>query len=193
MTDEVTITRTVQIFAPEVPDHIQETGRQSWERIPVGDLTDEAVRAIGQDWTERLLAVDQDPDSWLGSGRDFGESFYSPLDSINRETAGRLGREDIAAMLRDEIALTERHEARARAAAAESLAAMHAIDSMHMLAHEATCSAHYSIPTLQEVADANPRTGLAALTSIAQRIADRGPALRARLAQALARVEGLHD
>jgi hypothetical protein len=126
---------------------------------------------------------------------DFPAVDPSPEDAVALavETAGRLGREDIAAMLRDEIALTERHEARARAAAAESLAAMHAIDSMHMLAHEATCSAHYSIPTLQEVADANPRTGLAALMSIAQRIADRGPALRARLAQALARVEGLHD
>ena len=40
---------------------------------------------------ERLLNVASEPGSWLTSGRDFGETHYSPLDQINRQTADRLG------------------------------------------------------------------------------------------------------
>ncbi|MBK7116430.1 MAG: PQQ-binding-like beta-propeller repeat protein [Proteobacteria bacterium] len=39
----------------------------------------------------RLLAVDNDPGAWLTTGRDFGKTHYSPLDSINEQTVSRLG------------------------------------------------------------------------------------------------------
>jgi quinohemoprotein ethanol dehydrogenase len=39
----------------------------------------------------RLMAVDSDPGAWLTTGRDFGESHFSPLDSINEQTVSRLG------------------------------------------------------------------------------------------------------
>lgn len=41
--------------------------------------------------TERLAAAVTEPGNWYTGGRDSGMSHYSPLDSINRETVGRLG------------------------------------------------------------------------------------------------------
>jgi len=41
--------------------------------------------------TERLMAADAEPGNWYTNGRDFGESYYSPLTQINRDTVGRLG------------------------------------------------------------------------------------------------------
>ncbi|MEN9706116.1 MAG: hypothetical protein RLZZ393_1995 [Pseudomonadota bacterium] len=45
----------------------------------------------GQVDTQRLMAADAEPGSWMTSGRDFGNSHYSPLSSLNRDTIGRLG------------------------------------------------------------------------------------------------------
>ena len=39
----------------------------------------------------RLLAVAAEPGAWLTSGRDFGKTHYSPLDSINQQNVGKLG------------------------------------------------------------------------------------------------------
>lgn len=39
----------------------------------------------------RLQRLDQEPGAWLTTGRDAGKTFYSPLDSINRDTVARLG------------------------------------------------------------------------------------------------------
>ncbi len=50
-----------------------------------------AQAPAGQVDQDRLLAADQEPGSWLASGRDAGKTHYSPLDSIKRETVGRLG------------------------------------------------------------------------------------------------------
>jgi quinohemoprotein ethanol dehydrogenase len=48
-------------------------------------------QAAGRVDTERLLAVQSEPGAWLTGGRDFGRTHYSPLDTINRESVGRLG------------------------------------------------------------------------------------------------------
>ena len=40
---------------------------------------------------ERLLAADDEPQSWLALGRDFGEQHYSPLDLINVDNVQQLG------------------------------------------------------------------------------------------------------
>src|SRR5690606_14356050 len=40
---------------------------------------------------ERLLAADSEPGNWFTEGRDFGKSFYSPLEQINLGNIGRLG------------------------------------------------------------------------------------------------------
>jgi quinohemoprotein ethanol dehydrogenase len=41
--------------------------------------------------TNRLVAASSEPGNWYTNGRDFGESYFSPLDQINGETVGRLG------------------------------------------------------------------------------------------------------
>jgi quinohemoprotein ethanol dehydrogenase len=50
-----------------------------------------AARAYGQINLKRLMSADQHPDQWLTSGRDFGRSFYSPLNQINQSDVSRLG------------------------------------------------------------------------------------------------------
>jgi len=45
----------------------------------------------GQVNAERLKAADTEPGSWLASGRDAGKTHYSPLQTINRDSATRLG------------------------------------------------------------------------------------------------------
>lgn len=45
----------------------------------------------GQIDKARLLAADRHPDQWLTSGRDFGNSHYSPLTQINKDNVARLG------------------------------------------------------------------------------------------------------
>ena len=40
--------------------------------------------------TERLLAYDNEPGSWMSVGRDYGEQRYSPLDQINVENVSQL-------------------------------------------------------------------------------------------------------
>jgi quinohemoprotein ethanol dehydrogenase len=39
----------------------------------------------------RLQGIEKEPGAWLTTGRDAGKTHYSPLDQINRQTAGRLG------------------------------------------------------------------------------------------------------
>jgi quinohemoprotein ethanol dehydrogenase len=50
-----------------------------------------AARAYGQINLKRLMSADQHPDQWLTSGRDFGRSYYSPLNQINQSNVSRLG------------------------------------------------------------------------------------------------------
>jgi quinohemoprotein ethanol dehydrogenase len=50
-----------------------------------------ARRAYGQINLKRLMSADQHPDQWLTSGRDFGKSYYSPLNQINQSNVSRLG------------------------------------------------------------------------------------------------------
>lgn len=45
----------------------------------------------GQVDHQRLLAVDQEPEQWLTSGRDYKLQHYSPLDAINTDTVAQLG------------------------------------------------------------------------------------------------------
>jgi quinohemoprotein ethanol dehydrogenase len=40
---------------------------------------------------QRLLAIDGEPGAWLTTGRDFGETHYSPLDLISQQNVARLG------------------------------------------------------------------------------------------------------
>ena len=41
--------------------------------------------------TQRLLSIDQEPGTWLTGGRDFEQSYYSPLDQINSGNVDQLG------------------------------------------------------------------------------------------------------
>ena len=41
--------------------------------------------------TQRILAADTEPGSWLTHGRTYGEQRFSPLTRINGETVGKLG------------------------------------------------------------------------------------------------------
>ncbi len=50
-----------------------------------------AAPPAGQVTAERLKAADTEPGSWLASGRDAGKTHYSPLQTINRDSAARLG------------------------------------------------------------------------------------------------------
>jgi quinohemoprotein ethanol dehydrogenase len=50
-----------------------------------------AGRKYGQIDPKRLLDADQHPGQWLTSGRDFGKSYYSPLNQINQSNVSRLG------------------------------------------------------------------------------------------------------
>jgi PQQ-dependent dehydrogenase (methanol/ethanol family) len=40
---------------------------------------------------KRLIAADQDPGTWMSTGRTYAEQRYSPLDQINGATVGKLG------------------------------------------------------------------------------------------------------
>lgn len=49
------------------------------------------VPTIGHINEERLLNADKEPDEWLTSGRDWRQSYYSPLTKIHKSNIGRLG------------------------------------------------------------------------------------------------------
>ena len=51
----------------------------------------QAATPAGQVDSTRLQGIDKEPGAWLTTGRDAGNTHYSPLSQINRETAGRLG------------------------------------------------------------------------------------------------------
>ena len=51
----------------------------------------QSVQRYGQIDRARLLDADQHPDQWLTSGRNFGKSYYSPLNQINQTDVSRLG------------------------------------------------------------------------------------------------------
>jgi quinohemoprotein ethanol dehydrogenase len=51
----------------------------------------ETTPAAGRIDRGRLLAIAAEPGSWLTTGRDYGKTHYSPLESINRRTVQRLG------------------------------------------------------------------------------------------------------
>ena len=55
------------------------------------ELPASAARSYGELDTTRLMASAAEPGNWYTAGRDFGKSYYSPLDQINKETVGRLG------------------------------------------------------------------------------------------------------
>ena len=46
---------------------------------------------IGNVTAERLLRADSEPGAWLTGGRDYQQSYYSPLDGINRSNVRQLG------------------------------------------------------------------------------------------------------
>ncbi|MBM5812717.1 MAG: PQQ-dependent dehydrogenase, methanol/ethanol family [Gammaproteobacteria bacterium] len=50
-----------------------------------------AARHAGWIDADRLDAIDSEPGAWLTGGRDQQQSYYSPLDQINRENVARLG------------------------------------------------------------------------------------------------------
>ena len=45
----------------------------------------------GRTGTERILAADTEPGSWLTHGRTYGEQRFSPLNKVSTDTVGRLG------------------------------------------------------------------------------------------------------
>jgi quinohemoprotein ethanol dehydrogenase len=47
--------------------------------------------AIADVTPKRLLNIDAEPGAWLTGGRDYQESYYSPLDSINKTNVTKLG------------------------------------------------------------------------------------------------------
>ncbi|WP_293676890.1 PQQ-dependent dehydrogenase, methanol/ethanol family [uncultured Phenylobacterium sp.] len=49
------------------------------------------VRGAAAVDTARQLAADQEPGTWMSSGRTYDEQRYSPLTGINRDNVGRLG------------------------------------------------------------------------------------------------------
>lgn len=51
----------------------------------------ENTHAIGNINTERLLNIEQEPGAWLTGGRDYQQSYYSPLKQINRDNIKELG------------------------------------------------------------------------------------------------------
>jgi len=53
---------------------------QSKTAAKVGDIT-----------SERILAIDKEPGSWLTGGRDYQQTYHSPLKKINRENVSKLG------------------------------------------------------------------------------------------------------
>ena len=50
-----------------------------------------AASPAGQIDLARLEGIAKEPGAWLTTGRDAGKTHYSPVDQINRQTAGRLG------------------------------------------------------------------------------------------------------
>jgi quinohemoprotein ethanol dehydrogenase len=50
-----------------------------------------AAPSAGNITQERLLAGDREPDSWLTGGRDWRQSYYSPLTDINANNVADLG------------------------------------------------------------------------------------------------------
>jgi quinohemoprotein ethanol dehydrogenase len=55
-------------------------------------VTVAATAATAGDVTiKRLVSADQEPANWFTLGRDSAQSYFSPLDSINAKTVGRLG------------------------------------------------------------------------------------------------------
>ena len=41
--------------------------------------------------TQRIIAADTEPGSWLTHGRTYGEQRFSPLAKVTTQTVGRLG------------------------------------------------------------------------------------------------------
>src|SRR5690606_18210772 len=46
---------------------------------------------IGHVTERRLMNADSEPGSWFTGGRDYKQSYYSPLDDIDKENVGRMG------------------------------------------------------------------------------------------------------
>ena len=46
---------------------------------------------VGDITAERLLAINSEPGSWLTGGRDYQQSYYSPLNNINKSNVQKLG------------------------------------------------------------------------------------------------------
>lgn len=61
-------------------------GISGCKRVP-----EAAVVAPGKVDAERLANIAAEPGQWLTTGRDAGKTHYSPLETINRDTVGRLG------------------------------------------------------------------------------------------------------
>ena len=55
------------------------------------DSSEKPTASYGQIDKDRLLNIEAEPGAWLTPGRDFQESYYSPLTQIDRDNVGRLG------------------------------------------------------------------------------------------------------
>ena len=46
---------------------------------------------LGQITAERLINIDREPGSWMTGGRDYQQSYYSPLNEIDKNNVQQLG------------------------------------------------------------------------------------------------------
>lgn len=66
-------------------------GREATSALAQASAQRQNSQKYGQVDRKRLLDADQHPGQWLTSGRDFGQSYYSPLNQINQSDVSRLG------------------------------------------------------------------------------------------------------
>lgn len=63
--------------------------------VPPDDGTDrpghQSTATAGGISQARLMSLDNEPGTWLTGGRDYQQTYFSPLDQINRDTVGELG------------------------------------------------------------------------------------------------------
>ena len=59
--------------------------------LDAGATASRATLDAGQITTDRILSIDAEPGSWLTGGRDYQQSYYSPLNNINKNNVHKLG------------------------------------------------------------------------------------------------------
>src|SRR3569833_882073 len=66
--------------------HDAQASRTSTAQTPLAPVV-----AAGNIDAKRLAGADLEPDQWFTGGRDFGQSYYSPLGDIDTRNVARLG------------------------------------------------------------------------------------------------------